>query len=89
MPTYTYIDANGHTETITEPMFCNAVHLCAACGLEMWRKPQAVSVTWGGLKPSGGYRSPEVQNLLDTVDERRDKLAQKHEEHERRTGSNE
>lgn len=84
MPTYTYIDFEGHTETITEPMFCDVIHVCAACGSEMWRKPELVSVTWGGLKPSGGDRPREVQELLDNVDRRRDEFAKKHEEHERR-----
>jgi len=84
MPIYTYIDENGHAETITEPMMCKAIHICAACGLVMWRKPLAATVTWGGIKPSGGYRPPEVQRLLDTVDQRRDAFAKKHEEHERR-----
>lgn len=85
MPEYLYTDELGHLSTVTHEMFYNGDVICDQCGAEMWRKPQPINVTWGGLAPSKGEVNPEVQHLLDTADERRAKFDAEHEEHERRT----
>lgn len=83
MPEYKYIDDNAHETTVTHRMFYTTSIICVACGLKMWRKPQVVMVNWNGLKPSVGELDPEVKELIDTQDERRDKFIERHEKHER------
>jgi hypothetical protein len=83
MPEYTYIDENDHTQTLSLPMFYSTAVICAACGLEMWRKPQTVAVNWGGLRPSIGELDPQIKHLIDTKDERREAFEEIHEEHEK------
>lgn len=85
MPEYTYICPGKHTQTLTVPMLFGEPVICAACGLPMHRKPQLVGVTWGGLRPSQGEYSDTFKRMFNSVDERRDKLAEKHAAHERRT----
>lgn len=85
MPEYLYTCPEQHEATITERMLYSTGHVCAACGLEMWRKPQITTVVWGGLAPSEGEPAPAVRELIDTADERRDKFEELHEEHERAT----
>jgi len=87
MPEYLYTDEESHTVTVTHPMIYSTGIVCAACGLEMWRKPQAFTVTWGGLAPSQGEMSNPIRRHLASVPEKRDKFAEKHEEHERRTAN--
>jgi hypothetical protein len=70
----------------THRMLYTTSIICGTCGAEMWRKPQPVTVTWGGLAPSGGEPSPAVQELLRTAPERRDAFEAEHEAHENRTG---
>jgi hypothetical protein len=53
-------------------MFYTTGVICE-CGLEMWRKPQRVRVNWNGLRPSQGELAPDIQNMVNTEDERRDK----------------
>jgi hypothetical protein len=86
MGEYLYIDEQGHNLTVTHRMLYSSSVVCDACGAEMWRKPQPVSVTWGGLAPSGGELAPDVQELIDTAPERRAVFEAEHEAHERRTG---
>lgn len=83
MPEYLYIDENEHEQTVSHRMLYGTGVVCAACGLEMWRKPQSFIVTWGGLKPSDGELDPKVKHLVDTQDERRAAFEGVHEEHER------
>ena len=85
MPIYQYIDRSDHQEFINHRMFYSTAIICATCGLEMWRKPQSIPVNWGGLRPSAGDLHPEVKELIDTADERRDKFVERHEKHERDT----
>jgi hypothetical protein len=61
------------------------VIVCKECGKEMWRKPTMPNVSWNGLKPSSGEIHPNIQNLIDTAPERRDKFIERHEKHERET----
>ena len=83
MPIYLYTDENDHTQTVTHRMLYSTGVICIACGLQMWRKPQGFQVTWGGLRPSAGELDPEVKQLVNTADERRDKFIKRHEKHER------
>lgn len=71
MPDYIYRCVNGHETSVTEPMFAQSEIICG-CGLAMWRKPQIVGVTWGGLPPSRAGMSPVVQDMIDGADKRRD-----------------
>ena len=84
MGLYTYMDGDGHVVTMDHRMLYTTSVICNQCGAEMWRKPQPVNVTWGGLAPSQGQIQPNIQELIDTADERRDKFNAEHEEHERR-----
>jgi hypothetical protein len=84
MPEYRYKDANGHKMDVVHPMAWSEPVICSTCGAEMWRVPQPVTVTWGGLAPSGGDLAPEIQQHLATADEQRDRFARAHEEHEGR-----
>jgi hypothetical protein len=85
MPEYLYVDGEGHLATVNHRMLWSTGVVCTTCGAEMWRKPQPVAVVWGGLPPSGGDLNPNVQELLDTAPERRERFEAQHEEHERRT----
>ncbi len=82
MPDYVYLDHNAHRRTITHRMLYTTGIICAACGSIMWRKPQSPSVNWGGLRPSQGALSPEIQKHLDTADEQRARFDEEHEKHE-------
>lgn len=74
MPDYTYIDPNGHTETISQPMLFSGTVICAACGLEMWRKPQLFRVNWSGLPPSKQVElHPEVKDAIQNGERNREK----------------
>lgn len=89
MPVYVYVDPAGHEREVAHPIDHAEPVICPECGLEMWRKPQAFGVNWGGLKPSAGELSPAVRRLIDSAPERRDRFAAKHEAHERRTAQEE
>ena len=82
MPSYTYRDENGHEMTMVTTMIDRPEEVVCHCGLEMYRKFHPANTNWGGLRP-GQERSPEIQNLLDTKDERRDAFDEEHEKHER------
>jgi hypothetical protein len=84
MPNYTYTDGM-HTTTVTHRMLWSTAVVCATCGADMWRKPQAVTVLWGGMPPSGGELSLEIKQHMNNVDESRDKFSEEHEKHERET----
>jgi hypothetical protein len=72
MPEYIYIDKNDHRQTMTLPMTYGTAVICTTCGLEMWRKPQAAAITWGGLKPSQGQIHPDIQHMIDDAPRRRE-----------------
>lgn len=85
MPVYEYKCENDHHTTVTHRMFYTTAIICIACDEEMWRVPQPINVTWGGLAPSQGEYSPEIKAHLATLDQQRDEFAAEHEAHERRT----
>lgn len=85
MGQYLYIDENGHQMTVTHRMLYTTSIVCSVCDAEMWRKPQPITVTWGGMAPSQGELHPEIRGLIDTADERRDAFEAEHEAHERRS----
>jgi hypothetical protein len=58
-------------------------HVCPICDGQMWRKPQVVTVTWGGLKPSDGEHSPEFTNHINNIDQIRDLTDEKYEKRAR------
>ncbi len=74
MPEYIYLCHNGHSLSMNVRMFYTTGVMCE-CGLEMWRKPQRVSVNWNGLRPSQGELAPAIKGLVDenNIAERRDK----------------
>ena len=80
MPTYVYMCPNGNTETMTLPMFYDEPVICAGCGLEMWRKPQAVTVTWGGLKPSEDDHPEWLKDHIRDAPRNRDEYWKKKEQ---------
>jgi hypothetical protein len=74
MAEYNYMDKNGHNVTITKPIGFDEPIICAACGLEMWRKPQSFRVNWGGLKPSDAERRPGfIQDAITHERENRER----------------
>lgn len=85
MPEYLYKDANGHTTSVVHPMMWSTGIVCTTCDLDMWRVPQPVTVTWGGLPPSAGDLSPGVRNMVDNADRNRAEFQEIHEKHERTT----
>ena len=72
MPEYIYMDKNDHRQTMTLPMEYSTAVICTTCGLEMWRKPQQVTVTWGGLRPSQGEVNPVIRSMIDDAPRRRE-----------------
>ena len=87
MPDYIYICPSGHLKSVTESMITDAEHVCY-CGEKMWRKPVATFVNWGGLRPSQGELSPEVQDMVDREDERRDAFRERKEIYDNDRASN-
>ena len=83
MPIYIYTDEHRHYMSFTEPMLFTGVHVCGICGAKMWRKPQAITVIWAGMKPSTGEYSPAIKRHIETLDEQRDKFIERKEIHER------
>ena len=73
MPEYIYRCKAGHEQTIIEPMFTVTTTWCAECGAKMARKPQIISVNWGGLAPSQGELAPVQKAIIEGAPERRDK----------------
>lgn len=73
MPEYIYLDNNHHTETVTHRMLYTTGIVCAACGLEMWRKPQPFLVNWGGIRPSQGELAPAIKEHIKRAPENRDR----------------
>ena len=84
MPNYTYTDGM-HTTTVTHRMLWSTAVVCATCGADMWRKPQSVTVLWGGLPPSGGELSPDIQTHIKNLPKSQDEFEEEHEKHEQRT----
>lgn len=83
MPDYQYTDQNGHIYHATHRMLYSTGVTCTVCGAEMWRRPQPVMVSWGGLAPSQGDMPLVGKHLIATADERRDAFLKLHEQHER------
>jgi len=66
MPTYTYVDGNGHERTVIHRMSENPQVICDTCKAVMHRKPQRVAVNWNGLPPHlASARSPAVNALIN------------------------
>jgi len=86
MPNYTYTDVNGHEFTVSRSFYdSDDGYVCDICGKDMHRAYQVPRINWGGLSPSQGEYHPEVQELLNTKDERRAQFDEEHEAHEKRT----
>ena len=82
MPEYTYTCSNHHRILVEEGMFVNVIRTCKECKENMWRIPGKPNVNWGGLKPSQGELSPEIQDMVDREDERRDEYLETKEKHD-------
>lgn len=80
MPEYTYKDANGHVVTMTHEMMYNGPVHCTLCGGEMWKVPQIVAVTWGGLPPSQENIHPNIAGHIRNVERNRDEYRHKKEQ---------
>lgn len=80
MPEYTYTDELGHIVTMTHKMMYNGPVHCTQCGGEMWKRPQLVAVTWGGLPPSSGELSPTIADHVRNADRNRDDYLRRKEE---------
>jgi putative FmdB family regulatory protein len=73
MPAYVYLCKTCKTEVnISERMHNSELHICPECGSIMHRRPQPVSVNWGGLKPSQGSLHPNIKNLIEDAPRRRE-----------------
>lgn len=72
MPEYIYMDKNDHRQTMTLPMAYSEPVICSVCGATMWRKPQAVAISWGGLRPSQGEIHPNIQHMINDAPRRRE-----------------
>ena len=88
MPEYLYKDESGHTKKVIHRMMWSTAIVCTTCDAEMWRVPQRVTVTWGGLAPSAGDLAPDVQDIVNNADRNRAEFEEIHEHHERATDSN-
>ena len=84
MPTYIYQDDKGHKREVIHGMTKSPRVDCDICGAEMRRVPQLTLINWGAFRRE---LHPNIRNLIETAPERRDKFAQEHEEHERRTAA--
>ena len=76
MPLYVYrcTGEAHHEHDVLEGMLDGEIeHLCPDCGERAFRKPQAVAVTWGGLKPSQGELPPNIQRSIDEAPMRRER----------------
>lgn len=78
MPEYVYMCSNKHETIVTHAVMESPQIVCAACGLNMWRKPQLFVVNWGGLRPSQGELSPAIANHIRDVDHNRDLADEKY-----------
>jgi hypothetical protein len=87
MPEYIYKDTRGHTTSITHRMLYSTGIVCTTCDADMWRVPQRVTVTWGGLAPSAGEPAPEVQDIVNNADRNRAAFEETHENHEHATSN--
>lgn len=88
MPSYLYrcVDC-GHLADYAHGAALDPLITCDECGGVMRKKPQMVSVTWGGPPPSAGGKHPLVERLNATYAERVDAFARKKEQHVKRTES--
>jgi hypothetical protein len=83
MPEYLYRCACGQQRTARHGMMESVTVVCA-CGKAMKKAITAPRVNWNGNPPSGAQLSPQVQALIDTADERRDRYAAKLEQRKAR-----
>ena len=74
MPVYIYICEQGHECEIVESMLCADEHVCLICNTPMQRKPQAINVNWGGLRPSQGELSDPIKEMIDEAPRKRDEM---------------
>lgn len=86
MPSYLYrcVDC-GYLAEFFHSASLELLPTCDECGGVMRKKPQVVSVNWGGPPPSAGGKHPVVERLNATYAERVDAFARKKEEHVKRT----
>lgn len=74
MPSYIYGCEEKHRQEEWHGMSEEPVIICVKCGRKMHRVPQAFGVNWNGLPPHLEHtRHPNIQNFIDTADQRRDK----------------
>jgi hypothetical protein len=85
MPSYVYKCENGHTQDVIHRMLYTTGIVCVVCDARQWRVPQPITVTWGGLAPSGGNISPQVEAHINGADRARAEFEAVHDEHEKRT----
>lgn len=84
-PLYDYVCEAGHLQSEFHRTDESPVIVCKECGDKMRKRISMPNVNWNGLKPSGGEIHPNIQKLIDTAPERREKFAERHEKHERET----
>ena len=84
MGVYVYHCSEGHAREMKHRMLYGTGIICR-CGEAMWRVPQITATNWGGLRPSQGGLHPNIKGLIDSAPKRRDRLAARHEYHERQT----
>lgn len=76
MPEYLYRCPNcGRTDYISHGMREKLELLCVICDTPMVKKPIALMVNWGGLKPSQGELHPNIKKVIDDAPRRRDEEA--------------
>ncbi len=85
MPNYKYKDASGHHTTVTHRMLYGTAVVCTTCDADMWRVPQRITVTWGGLAPSAGDLAPEVKAAINNEDRNRAASVKIQEAHDDKT----
>lgn len=86
MPLYIYSDGR-HTQEVEHSINESPIVACRICKSIMHRRPQMPNVNWNGLPPSKGQMLAEFKKFMNTREERRDKFAEEHEKHERRTNN--
>jgi predicted nucleic acid-binding Zn ribbon protein len=79
MPEYTYTDESNHKYTFEmslEEYDKLGFVKCPICTAQMYRAYKVPAINWNGLPPhEADARSPEIQQLLGTANERRAQYA--------------
>lgn len=89
MAKYLYrCDACGRERVVRHRMADSPEIRCDECGEEMRRAiRQAPAVNWNGDTAASPIH-PEIQRLIDTAPERRDRFEERHEQHEKASTQN-